>query len=218
MSTPPATASWNALTGMAFSAAPLFVLVYGVVRLLDGLDGARGPGTHWTAGHAAFLVGLLLFVPVVLGLRRPVAARAAGLRVTATVSAVVAVLGIAAAAGQVVIDLVVGLRAGGREEMNRLFEQVQAYPAVRPVFYTVGPVLFYVGLLALIVLVAGSRPRPVSGWSPVLVVAGTVMMAVDLDLIPLGAACYWLALAPLGWRLAWGDRALEGAPGAAVPA
>ncbi|WP_424529252.1 hypothetical protein ACOZ38_06695 [Sphaerisporangium viridialbum] len=204
------TASRDVYTGMAFAAAPLFLLAYGVIRLLDGLDGSRGPGVAWTTGHAAFLIGLLLFGPVVLGMRRMVAAGTTGLRFTATLSTVIAMLGMAATAGQAVIDLAVGLSAADRPEMNHLFQQVQGYPGVTPAFYTVGPVLFYVGLLALVVLLAVVTPGRVSGWSPALVVLGTALMAVNLDLIPVGAVCYWLALAPLGRRLALGTPGGEG--------
>ncbi|MCW2881248.1 MAG: hypothetical protein JWQ95_5348 [Sphaerisporangium sp.] len=199
--------------GMTFVTAPVFLLAYGGIRLLDGLDGTRGPGVAWTTGHAAFLIGLLLYGPVVLGLRRLVVTRTTNLSVTASVGTVIALLGMAATAGQIVVDLVVGLRAADRPEMNLLFQQVQAYPGVKPAFYTVGPVLFYVGLLALVVLLAMATPRRVSGWSPVLVVAGTAAMAVNMDLIPLGAACYWLALAPVGWRLVQaGEGSMSGGP------
>ena len=40
---------------IAFIAAPLLVLAYGVIRILDGLDGSRGPGLAWTSGHIAFM-------------------------------------------------------------------------------------------------------------------------------------------------------------------
>ncbi|WP_248961826.1 hypothetical protein [Sphaerisporangium perillae] len=191
--------------GMSFVAAPLLVLAYGILRLLDGMDGVRGPGVAWTTGHVAFLIGLLLFGPVVLGLRRMVTGRTTGLKLTATGSTVIALLGLAASVGQIVIDLVVGMRAADHPEMSRLFEQVQGYAGVKPAFYTVGPVLFYVGLLALVVLLAMAKPPRVGGWSPVLIVVGTTVMAVDLDLLPIGAVCYWLALAPLGWRVAQGE-------------
>ncbi|MGO4430608.1 hypothetical protein AB4Z54_70545, partial [Streptomyces sp. MCAF7] len=51
---------------LAFIAAPLLVIVYGLIRILDGLDGERGPGPAWMTGHLAFLAALLLFVPVFL--------------------------------------------------------------------------------------------------------------------------------------------------------
>ncbi|GAA3830861.1 hypothetical protein GCM10022226_59670 [Sphaerisporangium flaviroseum] len=194
---------------MSFVAAPLFLLAYGVIRLLDGLDGSRGPGVAWTTGHAAFLIGTSLFGVVILGLYRTVADRVTGLRLTAGASTVIALLGTCATAGQVVIDLVVGLRAADRPEMNELFQQVQAYAGVKAAFYTVGPVLFYVGLLGLVVMHAVASPRKGGVWGPVAIVLGTALMAVDLDLIPVGAACYWFALAPAGWRLAQGDLADE---------
>ncbi|GAA3079399.1 hypothetical protein [Streptosporangium carneum] len=36
---------------VAFVAASLLVLAYGVIRILDGLDGSRGSGLAWTVGH-----------------------------------------------------------------------------------------------------------------------------------------------------------------------
>jgi hypothetical protein len=54
-------------TRIAFLAAPIVMLVYGVIRLFDG---HRGPGVDWTAGHLAYLAAAILFAPVCLGLRR----------------------------------------------------------------------------------------------------------------------------------------------------
>jgi hypothetical protein len=54
----------------AYLLAPAFTLGYGIVRIIDGLDGQYGPGPAWTIGHLAFLAGLAFFVPVLLDLRR----------------------------------------------------------------------------------------------------------------------------------------------------
>ena len=40
---------------------PLFLLAYGLLRLVDGLDGSHGPGWAWNVGHAFFLVAFLMF-------------------------------------------------------------------------------------------------------------------------------------------------------------
>jgi hypothetical protein len=53
--------------GMAMLAAPVFVFLYGVIRLLDS---RHGPGFGWTMSHLFFLVGLALYVLVVAELRR----------------------------------------------------------------------------------------------------------------------------------------------------
>src|SRR3712207_3367143 len=44
-----------------FVAAPTLLFGYGVVRLVDGRDGAYGPGLAWTIGHLLFLAGLVMF-------------------------------------------------------------------------------------------------------------------------------------------------------------
>jgi hypothetical protein len=59
-----------------------------------------------------------------------------------------------------------------------------------------GPLLFEVGLLALLVQLAVLRPRRLPVSSPVLFVGGVVLIGINLDLLPLGAALFWLALAP----------------------
>lgn len=110
--------------------------------------------------------------------------------------------GLLAAVGQTGIDLYVGARAADKAEQIRLFDQIQNHPGVVPAFYAVGPLLFYVGLLALLVTLAAGRARRISVWSPVLVLVGTVVMGADLDLMSVGAALYLAALLPLAGRLA----------------
>lgn len=98
---------------------------------------------------------------------------------------------------QAVIDLVVGFLAADGEAMSDLFEKVQDVPGVMPAVYTVVPMLFWVGLLALVTLLALFRRGRVPGRSPLLVLAGTVMMAMSLDLLAAGAVCVGLALYPM---------------------
>ncbi|MFE4604851.1 hypothetical protein ACFRKE_28785, partial [Kitasatospora indigofera] len=202
------------VTGVASIAAPALLGLYGGIRLLDG---SRAPGPGWTAGHLALLAGLLLFVPVFAGLRRLAAPRRPAGRAAANLAAGLAHAGLLASAGQTVIDLYVGARAADRAEQNQLFERIQGHPGVLPAFYTVGPVLFYLGLLALLVVLAAGRARPVPVWSPVLVLAGTGLMAADLDFITVGAALWLAALAPLARRSGPGGRAAAGGGGRRRP-
>jgi hypothetical protein len=178
---------------VAFVAAPAMVGAYGVVRLLSG----HGPGIGWTAGHLLFLAGLVLFVPVLLTLGdRPGAA---------PVVAAVGLLGAAAAAAQVVIDIVVGLLANDRAGMNVLYHQVQSVPGLLPAVYVVGPALFYVCLIAL----AALNWRVLGWWSPVLLAVGTGLTLLSLDLMPAAAVCFLFAIGPYGVRRT--DRRLTGA-------
>jgi hypothetical protein len=181
------------LTAKSFVLAPVLVLIYSLVRVLDGLDGSHGPGLAWTAGHLAFLAALALFVPLVLELAR----RASNRRAAAGVAAF-ALLGVAAAVVQFGIDLVVGFVAADRAEMGALFDRIQEVPGVLPAVYTVGPTFFYVGLVALVVMeaVAGR----IGWWSPALVVLGVAAVVISKDLLPLSALLNLAGLAPLGRR------------------
>ncbi|MBC6460608.1 hypothetical protein, partial [Actinomadura sp. HBU206391] len=197
--------SWGtrreAVTRAAFLVAPLLMLAYGLVRLLDGLDGTHGPGLAWTVGHVLFLGGLLLFTVVIDGLRRLVPATKAVHRVVATVAAVVGYAGLVAFVRGVVVDIIVGLQAADRPEMSRLFAQYDGDPRVVPaVFYEAGPILFEVAMLVLLAQLAAAGPRLLPVWSPVAFLAGFGVIGADLNLLPLGAALFWLALAPLAWR------------------
>ncbi len=87
--------------GAGLLALPLCFTAYGVIRLVGRMDGRYGPGLDWQAGHPVNLVGLLLFVPALLGLRRAVPGTRARLRDAAIV---VTLLGVATTTVQFVVD------------------------------------------------------------------------------------------------------------------
>ncbi|MFE6055717.1 hypothetical protein ACFQ6N_33665 [Kitasatospora sp. NPDC056446] len=183
------------LTTYAVVGAPALLALYGGIRLVPG---SREPGLGWTLGHTAMFAALLLFAPLFLALRRLLAPRGttAG-RVAAGAASATAFAGLAASLAQIGIDLVVGLAAADKAEQSRLFDRVQDVPGVLPVVYQVGPLLFYVGLLALLTAASVGRARALRWWSPVLALVGTVASAADLALIPLAAVCFLVALSPL---------------------
>jgi len=180
-------------TRPAFIIAPALTVVYGLVRLLDGLDGAHGPGLLWTVGHLAFFAALILFVQVML-----IARRTAGGGVVATAAVAAGVAGVCCALVQIGIDIVVGIVATDRAEMVRMFGDVQDVPGVAVAVYGPGPALFYLGLIALVVHLAVVRAVPV--WAPVLLVVGVLVTLAGLDLLPLGGLLMLAALAPLARR------------------
>ncbi|ETK34348.1 hypothetical protein [Microbispora sp. ATCC PTA-5024] len=169
--------------------APLLFAAYGVARIIDGLDGSRGPGAAWTIGHLCFLAGLILFVPVMHRLWKLTGGAAA------TAGYAMGLAGALSLAVQFTIDLVVGFLSADHEAMGPRFEAVKAVPGVDPLVYTVVPQVFYVGLLVLTTLLAARRSVP--WWSPALVLAQAVIPLVSKDLIPLAAALLVLALAPV---------------------
>lgn len=174
----------------AFIAAPVLLGAYGVIRIIDGLDGSRGPGVAWTVGHLAFLAAMVLFVPIFLAMRRMV-----GRTALATISVTAAFAGIVALFTQFSIDIVVGFMAADRAAMGDLFDQVQAVPGLEPIVYEGGPILFYLGQLVLVILLAVAGR--VKFWTPVLVLVDLILPFVDKDLIPIGAIFLLISFLPL---------------------
>lgn len=174
----------------AFVAAPLLLLAYGVIRIIDGLDGVRGPGVAWTTGHLAFVLALALFVPILWTMRR-----LAGAGRSATAAAVTGFAGIAALTVQFGIDLVLGFLAADKAEMTAMARSIMDLPGVMPVVYTFGPMLFYAAQVWLVVQLAVRRQVKV--WTPVLVLTDMILPFVDKDLIPIGAICLLISFIPL---------------------
>ncbi|MFI6325625.1 hypothetical protein ACIBG8_49490 [Nonomuraea sp. NPDC050556] len=175
---------------IAFIAAPLLTMAYGVIRLIDGLDGAKGPGLAWTAGHLAFIGALVMFVVTFWEMRR-----LAGRGLLATTSAVLGTVGVAALIAQFGIDIVVGFLAVDHDAMGPLFDQVQSVPLVSPIVYQAVPFLFYIGQLAIVIQLAATRKVKV--WTPVLVLVDLMLPMVDKNFIPLGALFLLISFLPL---------------------
>jgi hypothetical protein len=145
---------------------PLFLLAYGVLRLVDGRDGSHGDGWAWNVGHVFFLIAFLMF-----------AALAWRLRAVSVIAAAAALAGSAAFVWVIFGDL---------------FDDL---PGLPDPLMIAGPLLFQLGVLALLTVLAVRRLVP--AWSPVLVLVGFVLFMVDLDLLPLGALLLLAGLAPL---------------------
>ncbi|MFI1856081.1 hypothetical protein [Streptomyces sp. NPDC020480] len=184
----------------AFIAAPLLVIVYAVIRSLDGLDGERGPGLAWMTGHLAFLAALLLFVPVFLNLRR-----LAGGGRFATWTVAVALVGTACTVVQIAVDIVIGALATDHDDMRAMFSDVIKVPGVDIVVYTVGPVLFFLGLVVVFCQLAVARAVP--AWQAALVVTGALVLPAGLDLLPVAGVLLFAGLAPFARRVARGATA-----------
>jgi hypothetical protein len=177
---------------LAVVAAPLCMLAYGVIRLIGRMDGTYGPGVDWQAAHLANLAGLILFVFLVFGIRRLLTPGRGRDAVT-----IVTLVGAAASIVQFVADIVEGLLAADKAEMRELSREFHALPGVDLVFYQVGPQLLYIGMVALTAMLAHQRKLP--WWSVAAVLVSSLLPLVTLDLIPLSAVGYLVALIPL-WR------------------
>jgi hypothetical protein len=175
---------------IAFVAAPLLTMAYGVIRILDGLDGERGPGLAWTTGHIAFVAALAMFVLTFVQMRRM-----AGRNTLSTVSATIGIIGILSLITQFVIDMVVGFLSADHAAMDVLFERIQAVPGVMFVVYVGVPLFFFVGQFALVAQLAVQRRVKV--WTPFLVLLDYVVPNIDKDLMPLGALFLLISFIPL---------------------
>jgi hypothetical protein len=145
----------------------------------------------WIASYA-------LFIPLIVALYRrrptPRTPRPSAAAITAT-----ALIGTAALLGQMLVDLVVGLVAADRSDMNNRFEQAFHIPGVRLALYEIGPALFTTGLVVLFVYLA--ILRQISPSTAVLAGLGLTLNAAEhaagslrLVLMPIGILCVWLAL------------------------
>ncbi|WBB70800.1 hypothetical protein [Micromonospora sp. WMMD812] len=162
--------------------APVLLLLYGILRLLDGLDGGHGPGWAWNVGHTLFFASIALFAVLAVGLRRMLLAATPRLRVLTEVATAAALSGSAAFLWVILGDLVAGL--------------ADAAPLPDPLLL-VGPLLFQLGLLTLLVQAATVRPRRLPRWAPPVVLLGFAAIAVNLDLLPIAGALIFAGLLPL---------------------
>ncbi|MFD9905400.1 hypothetical protein [Streptomyces sp. NPDC059063] len=162
--------------------APLLLVLYGLLRLADGLDGEHGPGLAWNVGHALFFVGFVLFGAVTVRLRQLVPAATARGRLVANAAAAGGLFGVACFLWVILGDLFADLDA--------------AAPLPEPL-ELIGPLAFQLGSLILLFMLVAARPRLLPAWSPLLVLAGFVLFAVHLDLLPLGGLLLIAGLAPV---------------------
>lgn len=163
---------------MLLISAPLCFSGYGVIRLFGRADGHYGPGIDWQAAHIVGLIGMVLFVPAVLGLERILPQRKWG---AGTV--IVTLIGLAATIVQFGADIAFAAMAEDKAGMSRLSREFSAVPGVRLAFYEVGPPLFFLGLIVLTVLLVRAGRLP--WWSPVVMAVSTMAPMLTLDLIPL---------------------------------
>ncbi|WP_319461990.1 hypothetical protein [Micromonospora sp. RTP1Z1] len=176
--TAPAPHAWLRPTALT---ASLLLFGYGILRLLDGLDGYRDKsGWPWLAGHGLFLLGMVLFAVLMVELRRLLLATSPRQRVLTDVATVAGLVG-AAAFGWVIL--------------GDLFPRFADAVSPPDLVLIGGPALFQLGLLTLLVRAAVVRLLP--AWGPVLVLVGFVAIAVDLDLLPVGAALVFGGLLPV---------------------
>ncbi|WFE38615.1 hypothetical protein [Micromonospora sp. WMMD998] len=175
--------SYRWLRPVAVTAA-LLLIGSGLLRRVDHLDGHSDKGAWaWNIGHGQLLLGALGFAALIVGLHGLLRTRSTRLRTLDDVAAMAGLVGAAAFVWVILGDLF------------PLFADAVDTPDV--VLFG-GPALFGLGLLVLLCRAAATRLLPV--WAPVLVLVGFVAIAVDLDLLPVGAALILAGVLPLRVR------------------
>jgi hypothetical protein len=186
------------VTRFSYLAAPALLLGYGVARLIDGLDGSYGPGWAWTIGHLFFGTSLTLFGVVLFGLRQELRRH----RAIATTALAAGLVGLLVFIRSVIVDLIVGFQGVSRADMDRIYPRYDGFPGGLPTTLTrvldnVGPALFIVGLLTLVIQLAVIRPRRLPWRSPVLIAIGFACITVHPDLLPVAGAVMLIGLLPM---------------------
>lgn len=173
---------------LALLAAPLAMTAYGIARIIGRLDGHYGPGPDWQIAHLLGLAGMILFVPVILGLRRQLGT---GRNLVTGIT----LIGLATTVVQFGADMLLALAATDRDDLRRLQQDFAALPAVQPTVYDVGPLLFFLGIVAMATMAAISHRLP--WWSPATMLVAVLLPVADLNLMPLTGLLMLAALLPL---------------------
>ncbi|MFB9359947.1 hypothetical protein [Actinoplanes nipponensis] len=160
--------------------APALMLVYGLLRVVDGLDGDRHNGPAWDVGHVAFFTAIVLFAVFAVALRRLDRPAATASRVLVEAATAAVLFG-----GACFLWVITG----------DLFADFHNAAPLPEALDLIGPALFQVGLLVLLVRLVRAGRLPF--WSPVAVLVGFVAIGADLDLLPVGSALVLVALLPL---------------------
>jgi hypothetical protein len=186
------------MTRLALVVAPLLLLAYGAVRLLDP---NHSPGAVWTASHLFYLLMFPAFACAALALRRLLDGR---WRTVGTVLVGVGWLGAFAGMGQAAIDLAAGWGAPDKAARSLVADQLRETVPGAAYFYGIWPSLTQIAVFGLLVLAATGRRVPL--WAPPLALVALLLPTVtSLDLIPVAALGVLPALLPAYRRL--GDRA-----------
>ena len=115
---------------------------YAILMVRSG----NGPDSGWFLSHAFLLIGAGLLLPTSIAIRFLLINNK---RAVADVGLTFAFIGGLSLIGQFAIDLVVGLLAVDQSEMIDLFRSLSASPIIALPFQSVGPIVFYIGLLLL---------------------------------------------------------------------
>lgn len=196
--------------GFCLLAAPVVLLVGGIVHP-QGQDAAAGhlaivaesPNRYYAA-HAIILVGLVLFLPALLGLMHLLRERGTAF---GHVGGALAMIGLFGATAIVAVDGVAVTQMGqpqvNAEEMAALLDRIKESAGLRAIA-VVGGVAF---LLGMVLLAYGLwRTAAVGPWTAGGITAAAIALFIgqvtnNQVIFAIAFAIYLITLAPLGWRI-----------------
>jgi hypothetical protein len=147
----------------------------------------------WTGAHILYILGYLAFGVVLVDLWRRARTGEPSRRVAVDVLAGVGAVGLVAMLGQMVIDLLVGFRAGERSEMSAISRSYHDLPGFDVFFYGAIPAMQLTATALLIVLLAVRRQ--VGVVPAALFVAGSLAIATGITAaMVVGGAALCVAL------------------------
>jgi hypothetical protein len=180
----------------AFVAAPAFLLL-GVLGMKLGWK--ANPDLEWTVAfplwtgaHLAYILGnlaMLVVLAALWALGRE-GARSSSARGAVTAVAAAGVIGTVAMTGQMVIDLIVGFRAGQRSEMSAISRSIHDLPGFEVFFYGLVPALGLAAVAVLALVAAFRRRVPV--WTAAVFLVGSVCIGTGVTALMIAggaAAC-----------------------------
>jgi hypothetical protein len=167
---------------IAVIGAPLLIFLYGLLRLIDVMFGNQSHGFLWNLGHILFFIAFVLLSVLTVELRRLVSVKTKPVQIIAYRAMIASLFGIACFLWGILGDL---------------FEYLQNNVPVPKPLMIAGPLLFQIGILVLLVMLVTLRPRRLPFWSPILLFAGFLLFAINLNLLPVGALFILFGLLPL---------------------
>ena len=108
--------AWPSPTSVAFLFAPIGVLAGWTIMRLGG---SHSTGAGWITAHAVWLVGYGLFGFIIAELHRQARTPPRG-RAAALAAAIAAAAGLVAVIGQMTVDIIIGMMASNRTQMDGL--------------------------------------------------------------------------------------------------
>lgn len=179
-------------------AAPTFLFGYGIMRIVDGLDGSYGPGFAWTLGHIMFLFAFVLFGFVIVQLNLRTKNRNSFQKFVTWLAIIISMTGVLAFIRVAIIDIIVGFRAADHAAMTTISRKLNSYPSTSLApLYNLGPILFQLGLIISTLQLIVTKPRQLSWWSLGFLILGFLLLATNLTFLPLSAIFIALAFSPL---------------------